>query len=358
MQPAAWEAPSLIMKTIANLLSLVLVLLSPLLFERTARAQTGGSARVEVTLLDYNGSGTKHWTVVWVTTSSGAFLKTLRKQGPSIGASHWNSHCREWYNAKAGSTALDGYSSATAADYKGTNSPVICTWNGRDANNNLVPDGQYKFWVQYAEDNGQGPFTSGGLSWVKGPAGATNTYPNQGAHFASMRVTWTPDTPPPVAPTIVSAPPTAEGTVGVPYSFACTATGTTPIAFGSSGLPPGLSISPGGLISGTPTTAGTYTGNLTAANGTLPNASQSFGIVIGVVPARFTGVRREGSRLTLDLSGPANGVCTLLSSINPTQPGDQWTLAGSGTFDALGQLSFTNAIEWVLPSLFYRLRVP
>jgi len=91
---------------------------------------------------------------------------------------------------------LDGYSSATAQTYTGTNSPIILTWNCRDATNNLVPDGNYKFWVQYAEDSGQGPYTISGLLWTKGPAAATNSYANQGANFANMKVTWSPVAPP------------------------------------------------------------------------------------------------------------------------------------------------------------------
>ncbi len=83
-----------------------------------------------------------------------------------------------------------------------------------------------------------------------------------------------------VAPTITSAAPTATGTVGTPYNFTVTATGTAPIKFTASGLPTGLTISSAGAITGTPTTAGTFTGTITAANGTLPNATQSFSIVI------------------------------------------------------------------------------
>ena len=46
--------------------------------------------------------------------------------------------------------------------------------------------------------------------------------------------------------------------VGVPASFQIQATGTAPITFQitSGSLPPGLSMSSGGVISGTPTTAG------------------------------------------------------------------------------------------------------
>ena len=83
-----------------------------------------------------------------------------------------------------------------------------------------------------------------------------------------------------VAPQITSAAPTATGTVGLAYNFNVTATGTAPITFTASGLPAGLTISSAGVIAGTPTTAGTFPGTITAANGTLPNATQSFSIVI------------------------------------------------------------------------------
>ncbi len=168
-------------------------------------AQTDGTAHLEVALKDYAGtSGTKHWTVVWVTTDAGVFIKTLRKQGPTLTASHWNSHCSAWYSAKKGSTAFDGYTSATASNYSGTNSPVILDWNCRDAGGQLVKDGKYKFWVQYAEDSGQGPYTTSGLLWTKSTAGATNSYPNQASNFANMKVVWAPVAPP-SPPVIVSS---------------------------------------------------------------------------------------------------------------------------------------------------------
>ncbi len=163
-----------------------------------AFAQTDGGAKLEATILDYTGtSGASHYAVVWVTTQAGAFVKSLRKQGPSSWtSSQWANHCGTWNTARAGSTVLDGYTSATATSYAGTNSPIILKWNCRDASNNLMPDGNYKFWIQYAEDSGQGPVTTSGLLWTKGPASATNTYANQSVNFASMKVTWTATTPP------------------------------------------------------------------------------------------------------------------------------------------------------------------
>jgi hypothetical protein len=67
------------------------------------------------------------------------------------------------------------------------------------------------------------------------------------------------------APTITSTN-SFSGTVGLPFSGLVTATGTAPITFSASNLPSGLSMSTNGLISGTPTTAGTSTAKLTASN--------------------------------------------------------------------------------------------
>jgi hypothetical protein len=247
-------------------------------------AQTDGSARLSVAITDYNGSGAGHWTVAWVTTEAGVFIKTLRKQGTSYGwtSSQWTTHTPQWNAARGGvngSQVVDGYTSATATTYTGTNSPVILTWNCRDTNNVLVPNGNYKFWVQYAEDSGAGPYTTNGLLWTKGPAAATNTYANKGLYFTNMSVRWTPNTPPPVAPAITSAAPPG-GTVGTAYSYNCTVSGTPAPGFYATGLPTGLTIGVSGLIAGTPTTAGTFIGNIIATNGVSPNATQAVSIII------------------------------------------------------------------------------
>jgi len=324
-----------------------------------AWAQTAGTAKLEATILDYTGSsGASHYCVVWVTTEAGAFIKSLRKQGPSSWtSSQWGSHCSTWNTARATSTVLDGYSSATATSYTGTNSPVILTWNCQDASNNLMPDGNYKFWVQYAEDSGQGPVTTGGLLWTKGPDAATNTHANQGVNFSNMKVTWTPGAPSAIAPTITSAAPTGTATVGVPYNFTCTATGTAPITFTAPGLPTGLTMSSAGVISGTPTAAGTFPGTITAANGTLPNGTKAFSIVVGVVPATIGSIGLQGNNLIMNGSGPANGSYTVQTS-SGVNSGATWTPAGSGTFDASGHFRFTNAISPGVLQKYYRLKVP
>ncbi len=341
---------------------LALLLPGLALASTSALAQTAGQARLEARILDYTGtSNTRHWAIVWVTTASGTFIKTLWLQGESYNDlldPHWADHCGVWAAARGTSTALDGYTSATAQTYTGTNSPIILTWNCRNAANAVVADGDYKFWVQYAENSGQGPYTTSGLTWTKSPTGATNTYPNQGANFADMRVTWTPAPPATVAPTITSAAPPGSGTVGVAYNHTVTATGTAPIAFTASNLPPGLVISPAGVISGLPNTGGAYNGAIRAANGTPPDALQAFSIAVAVVPVTIGAVGLNGNNLVISGTGPANGTYAVLAGSNVGQSSSQWTPLATNSINGAGVFSFSTPFDAGVSNRYYRLRMP
>jgi len=86
--------------------------------------------------------------------------------------------------------------------------------------------------------------------------------------------------PQPVIPVLPSIP----ATVGVAYSVTVSATGgTLPYLFAltSGSLPPGLSLVPStGVISGTPTTAGTYAFVLQVTDFNGSTGSQSFSITV------------------------------------------------------------------------------
>ncbi|MFO1489529.1 MAG: DUF2271 domain-containing protein [Kiritimatiellia bacterium] len=162
------------------------LLLGACLASPETSAQTDGSASMSVKINDYVGTtGTAHWTVVWVTTESGTFVKTLYLQGTSYPttSSQWNTHTPQWVAARGGvssNTVVDGFTGATAANYTGSNSPVNVTWNCRNQSNVLVPDGNYKFWVQYVENSGAGPYTTNGLLWTGAPPAPPPPTPTKG----------------------------------------------------------------------------------------------------------------------------------------------------------------------------------
>jgi hypothetical protein len=92
------------------------------------------------------------------------------------------------------------------------------------------------------------------------------------------------------APQFTDGPPPSFATVGVPYpAFTYTATGSPAPTFRvtSGALPPGLNLDPGGALFGTPTTAGTFTGIVTASNGVTPDATQPFRITVSASRSPF-----------------------------------------------------------------------
>ena len=88
-------------------------------------------------------------------------------------------------------------------------------------------------------------------------------------------------TQPPSPPTITSAP-TATGTTGQSFSYEIVAT-SSPTSFNASGLPGGLAVNTAnGLISGTPTTSGTFTILLSASNA-VGSSSMNWTLVLRTV---------------------------------------------------------------------------
>jgi len=129
--------------------------------------------------------------------------------------------------------------------------------------------------VAFAFGGGGG---GGGASLV--PAGTSITSSNTGNGSVSISYTL-----PPLAITTTSLP---AASVGVAYSATLNATGATPPytwAVTGGSLPPGLSLNPTtGVISGTPTTPGTYHFTVQATDSATPASSVSVSLSITTAP--------------------------------------------------------------------------
>jgi Putative Ig domain/Regulator of chromosome condensation (RCC1) repeat len=89
----------------------------------------------------------------------------------------------------------------------------------------------------------------------------------------------------PTQPELIGDPP--SGMVGVPYSFQFETTPQQPspeFLVSSGHLPGGLTLSPSGLLSGTPTAAGSYTFTVTATDGAAPDAERKMTLVVQDAP--------------------------------------------------------------------------
>lgn len=114
-----------------------------------------------------------------------------------------------------------------------------------------------------------------------------------------------------VPPKITSAT-NLNGRQGAPLTYTITATGTTPITFGTEGLPLGLSLVPeSGIISGTPTVTGVFNVVLFATNAAMTTTAP---LTIRLT----TGVPGITSALTASGKQGLNFAYQIAASNNPT----------------------------------------
>ena len=110
---------------------------------------------------DAFGTKTSQVMAIWIETSTGTFVKTLRR---NVGANSTNDHINT-FNVKSGGTAcnvsggcaLSGNvtGATTGATLKTTTTPTgfgvknnIAVWDGTNAAGTLMPDGVYKVWIE------------------------------------------------------------------------------------------------------------------------------------------------------------------------------------------------------------------
>jgi hypothetical protein len=143
------------------------------------------SLAVTVTTVSDHGSySPENVGAIWIATSSGTFVKTLKVWG-TIRISHlnaWNSA-----TASAGFTnrTVDAITGATLSSFQ----THMVTWNCTDDTRTTVPDGAYRVYFETADSNSGGPnsyvdFTKGATAQTLSPPDAT--------YFKSIKLVFTP----------------------------------------------------------------------------------------------------------------------------------------------------------------------
>lgn len=159
-----------------------------------------------------------------------------------------------------------------------------------------------------------------------------------------------------VSPPAFTAQSPPGGTVGTSYSYTFTGSGTPTFALASGVLPPGLAISSAGVLSGTPTAAGTDVFVISATNAGGSINSNSLSVVIAAAgavvtppvnstPPAVTDATTAGAFVVGDTLTVSNGAY-LATAVAPTFTTDPTALSAtvgtafSQTYVASGVVSY------------------
>jgi hypothetical protein len=132
---------------------------------------SAGTLTIDFTTVNQHGTyAPANVGAVWIQNGSGMFLRTLERWG-SIRASHltrWTMASGGWssfFGIGANADEMDAVSRATL----GSAQAHHVTWDLRDLQKQLVPDGKYQILIEVTEDNFK-PGASAEVDFDKGPA--------------------------------------------------------------------------------------------------------------------------------------------------------------------------------------------
>lgn len=160
----------------------------------TSFAQTPGTLTFSYTPTSHLGySGTRNVLAIWVSTSSGTFVKTRVRYG---GCNSTSDHLPTWATASGGSSwncmssscnVVDATTGCTLTSYSTKN----ISWDGTDVNGNVVADGNYRITIESCWDHGSSGRATRVFVFTKGSSVDASTPPDDG-NFTNISLTWTP----------------------------------------------------------------------------------------------------------------------------------------------------------------------
>lgn len=156
-------------------------------------AQTSGTLSFTFTQTPHTSyTGTKNVMAVWIQSSTGNFIKTRARY---VG-NGTKDHLPTWA-VNSGGTA--GNATSVNCNVVGAISGATLTnfatrtfsWDGTDANGNLVVDGTYKITVESTWNHGAAGGTLTTYTFVKGPNPDVQA-PANDANFTNVALSWSP----------------------------------------------------------------------------------------------------------------------------------------------------------------------
>ncbi len=146
---------------------------------------SGSSLKVGVTTTPNGGQyAPRNVVAVWVEDGAGSFVKTIDRWSAAR-----TSHLVAWIQ-KAGSGDVDAVSGATRQNH---NTPLSITWDMKDRNGTVVPDGTYTIRMELADSNASQPGQNhqGTFTFTKGTAADNQTGLSNGG-FNNVSIDFTP----------------------------------------------------------------------------------------------------------------------------------------------------------------------
>ncbi len=140
---------------------------------------------ISVTTVTHNGQyKPKNILAIWIEdASTNSFVKTrlFRSQNTSYRKylTKFKAATNSTYNV------VDAQTGATYPSH----STRTATWDAKDVNGNIVPDGNYNVCIEFTESNGTGPYAY--YTFNKSNQAITLT-PENTANFQNVNITWTP----------------------------------------------------------------------------------------------------------------------------------------------------------------------
>lgn len=163
------------MKTLTKV-CIVLMVLSGSVFTTVNSQNTNCNVTVQFTTVSEEvGYAPKHVLAIWVESGTNQFIKTLK-----VMADRRKQYLYSW-NEETTGNIVDAVTGAT----KSSHSAEAATWNGKDVNQSIVPDGDYKIIIEFTEEHAQGPLLI--IPFIKNTTDSDSTF-NNVTNFTSISI--------------------------------------------------------------------------------------------------------------------------------------------------------------------------